>query len=102
MSDIRDNTESGVSVKDKLTYPSMYKVLLLNDDFTPMDFVVFVLKKFFNRTEEEAHDIMLKVHSEGMGVAGVYPFEIAEMKSAQVNTYAKEHEHPLKSIIEKE
>ncbi len=97
-----EDTQSGVGVKEKLTYPSMYKVLLLNDDFTPMDFVVFVLKKFFNKTEEEAHDIMLKVHSEGVGIAGIYPFEIAEMKSAQVNTYAKEHEHPLKSVIEKE
>ncbi len=100
--DIRDSTQSGVDIKEKLTVPSLYKVLLLNDDFTPMDFVVFVLKKFFNKTDEEAHDIMLKVHSDGVGIAGVFSFEIAEMKSAQVNTYAKEHEHPLKSVIEKE
>jgi ATP-dependent Clp protease adaptor protein ClpS len=67
-----------------------------------MDFVVFVLKIFFNKTDQEAHDIMINVHTQGRGIAGVYPFEIAEMKSAQVNMYAKENQHPLKSTIEEE
>jgi ATP-dependent Clp protease adaptor protein ClpS len=67
-----------------------------------MDFVIFVLKVFFSKTDQEAHDIMMKVHNEGSGLAGIYPFEIAEMKSAQVNMFAKENQHPLKSVIEKE
>ncbi len=89
-------------VSEKLKKPSLYKVILLNDDFTPMDFVVYVLKSFFNKTDDEAHDIMLQVHKDGAGVAGVYSFEIAEMKSAQVNVTAKENQHPLKSVVEKE
>ncbi len=94
--------EGELEVKEKVKKPSLYKVILLNDDFTPMDFVVYVLKEFFNKTDDEAHDIMIRVHKEGAGVAGIYSFEVAEMKSAQVNILAKEHEHPLKSVIEKE
>lgn len=89
-------------VNEKVKKPSLYKVILLNDDFTPMDFVVYVLKSFFNKTDDEAHDIMLQVHKDGAGIAGVYSFEIAEMKSAQVNITAKENQHPLKSVVEKE
>lgn len=91
-----------LDVKEKLKKPSLYKVILLNDDFTPMDFVVYVLKSFFNKTDDEAHDIMMQVHKNGAGIAGVYSFEVAEMKSAQVNMLAKENQHPLKSVIEKE
>ena len=89
-------------VSEKVKKPSLYKVILLNDDFTPMDFVVYVLKSFFNKTDDEAHDIMIQVHKDGAGIAGVYSFEIAEMKSAQVNMLAKDNQHPLKSVIEKE
>jgi ATP-dependent Clp protease adaptor protein ClpS len=91
-----------VKVREKLKKPSLYKVILLNDDFTPMDFVVYVLKSFFNKTDDEAHDIMMHVHKDGAGIAGVYSFEVAEMKSAQVNMFAKDNQHPLKSVIEKE
>ncbi len=94
--------QTGIEVKEKLQPPSLYKVILLNDDYTPMDFVIHVLKKFFNKTETEAYDIMMAVHTQGSGVAGVFSFEIAEMKSAQVNMYSRKNEHPLKSVIEKE
>ena len=100
----QEKTQSGVTVKErtKTQPPPMYSVLLLNDDYTPMDFVVHVLKKFFNRSDDEAVSIMLQVHNKGSGVAGVYQYEIAEMKSQQVNKYAKANEHPLKSVLEKE
>lgn len=97
----REEVEGSLDLQDKVKRPSLYKVILLNDDFTPMDFVVYVLKAFFNKTDAEAHDIMLQVHQEGSGVAGVYTFEVAEMKSAQVNMVARENQHPLKSVIEK-
>ncbi len=92
----------GLEVEEKLEKPSMYKVILLNDDFTPMDFVIQVLKKIFRKDDAAAYDIMLQVHTQGSGIAGIYSFEIAEMKSAQVNSYSKENEHPLKSVIEKD
>lgn len=99
---LNSSPEGELELKEKVKKPSLYKVILLNDDFTPMDFVVYVLKEFFNKTDDEAHDIMISVHKDGAGIAGVYSFEIAEMKSAQVNMLAKENEHPLKSVIEKE
>ncbi len=81
--------------------PSMYRVLLLNDDFTPMDFVIHILQKFFQKEYDEATQIMLQVHHQGAGVAGTFSYEIAETKVAQVNQYSKEHNHPLKSTLEK-
>lgn len=99
---LNEQYESELDVKEKLQKPSLYKVILLNDDFTPMDFVIYVLKSFFNKTDDEAHDIMMQVHKDGAGIAGVYSFEVAEMKSAQVNMLAKDNQHPLKSVIEKE
>lgn len=99
---LNSSPEGDLELKDKVKKPSLYKVILLNDDFTPMDFVVYVLKEFFHKTDDEAHDIMLQVHKDGAGIAGVYSFEVAEMKSAQVNMLAKDNEHPLKSVIEKE
>jgi len=99
---LNSSPEGDLELKEKVKKPSLYKVILLNDDFTPMDFVVYVLKEFFHKTDDEAHDIMLQVHKDGAGVAGVYSFEVAEMKSAQVNMLAKDNEHPLKSVIEKE
>ncbi len=80
--------------------PSMYKVLLLNDDYTPMEFVVDVIQRFFNKSREQATQIMLKVHTEGVGVCGVYPHGIAETKVNQVRNYAEEHQHPLQCTME--
>lgn len=88
--------------RPKVAKPSFYKVILLNDDFTPMDFVVHILKKFFSKSEPEAQAIMLEVHQKGSGLAGVFTFEVAETKSYMVNEYAKGHQHPLKCIVERE
>lgn len=82
--------------------PAMYKVLLLNDDFTPMDFVVHILEKFFSKTRAEATDIMLHVHRRGVGICGIYTYEIAETKVTQVMDYARAHEQPLQCTMEKE
>ncbi len=80
--------------------PPLFKVLLLNDDYTPMDFVVVVLQKFFSLSREQATRIMLKVHREGVGVCGVYPKDIAVSKVEQVSAYAREHQHPLACVME--
>lgn len=85
----------------KTKTPPMYKVVLLNDDFTPRDFVVHVLQKFFQKSEAEATELMLQVHHKGVGVAGVYVYEIAETKTYQVNAYARENKYPLKCAMEK-
>jgi len=88
--------------KSKVDKPSMYKVLLLNDDYTPMDFVIQVLKEYFRKQEMEATQIMLQVHNQGAGLAGVFPFEIAETKVYQVNSHARKSKHPLKCILEQD
>jgi len=80
--------------------PPLYRVVLLNDDFTPMDFVVLVLRRFFAMDTERATVVMLKIHNEGVGVAGIYPRDIAETKVAQVVEYAREHQHPLQCVME--
>ncbi|MGR3781433.1 ATP-dependent Clp protease adapter ClpS [Albimonas pacifica] len=82
--------------------PSMYKVLLLNDDYTPMEFVVHVLERFFGITHEQAVEIMLTVHRRGVAVVGVFSFEVAETKVTQVMDYAQQHQHPLQCTMEKE
>jgi len=87
--------------KPRLQKPPMYKVIVVNDDFTPMEFVVQVLQQFFHHTREGAVQIMLHVHTKGRGVAGVFPVEIAETKTAQVNAYARKHQHPLLTVMEK-
>ncbi len=84
----------------KLKKPPMYKVILLNDDYTPMEFVVDVLERFFSMEREVAVRVMLKVHTEGKGVCGVFTREVAETKAGQVNRYARENEHPLLCEIE--
>lgn len=94
--------DSAVQSVPKLDTPKMYKVILLNDDYTPMDFVVLVLRRFFSKTEEEAEKIMLDVHKKGAGVAGVFSLEIAEMKVMQVNQFAQLNQNPLKSTLEEE
>jgi ATP-dependent Clp protease adaptor protein ClpS len=88
--------------KPKAKKPSLYKVLLLNDDYTPMEFVVHVLETVFGKSMEDAYRIMLHVHQKGVGVCGVYTFEIAETKVTQVMDMAKEHGHPLQCTMEKE
>jgi len=95
---------TGVAVKSraKTKKPSMYKVLMLNDDYTPMEFVVLILEQFFGKTSEEAARIMLHVHQRGVGVCGVFTFEIAETKATQVMDMAREHHHPLQCTIEKD
>jgi len=80
--------------------PPLYKVLLLNDDFTPMDFVIGVLQRFFLMDREQATRVMLKVHNEGAGLAGVYPRDVAETKVRQVTNHAREHQHPLQCVME--
>lgn len=98
------DAERGVDVKTrpKTKKPSLYRVLLLNDDYTPMEFVVFVLERFFNKSVEEATHIMLHVHQHGVGVCGVFTYEVAETKVAQVMDLARRNEHPLQCIMEKE
>ncbi len=94
--------EGAVETIDRLEIPKMYKVIVLNDDFTPMDFVVLVLRRFFAKTEEQATEIMLDVHKKGAGVAGVFTLEMAEMKSMQVNQFSRMNQHPLKCTLEAE
>ena len=86
--------------KPKIERPPMYKVLLLNDDFTPMEFVVHVLEVFFAMNREKATQIMLAVHTTGSGVCGIFPRDVAESKSEQINHYSQENQHPLLSTIE--
>jgi ATP-dependent Clp protease adaptor protein ClpS len=86
--------------KAKVKPPSMFKVLVLNDDYTPMEFVVLILQKFFSMSREKATQVMLKVHREGMGVCGLYPKDIATTKVEQVVSYAKKHQHPLQCVME--
>lgn len=99
-----NGSDTGVvtRTRPKTKKPSLYKVLLLNDDYTPMDFVVLVLEHFFNKQHDEAMRIMLHVHQKGVGVCGVFTYEIAETKVSQVMNFAKEHEHPLRCTMEKE
>ena len=96
-------TERGVATKTrpKTKKPSQYRVLLLNDDYTPMEFVVGLLMGIFKKTQEEATQIMLDVHQSGIGICGIYTFEIAETKVAQVLDAAKRSDHPLKCTLEK-
>ncbi len=100
--DIGDDAEVLTETESKLEKPKLYKVLLHNDDFTTMEFVVFVLQYVFNRNEADAFTIMLKVHNEGMGVAGIYPFEIANMKSQKAVNLARAREYPLLCTVEEE
>ena len=86
--------------KARVKPPPMFKVLLLNDDYTPMEFVVLVLQKFFAMTREKATHVMLMVHREGMGVCGVYPKDIAASKVQQVTAFDKKHQHPLQCVME--
>jgi ATP-dependent Clp protease adaptor protein ClpS len=106
MADRKVGTEGETSVitktKPKTQRPPLYKVLLLNDDYTPMEFVVHVLERFFGLTHAQAFEIMLTVHKKGVAVVGVFSFEVAETKVAQVMDFARRHQHPLQCTMEKE
>ena len=99
-----DDGDTGVAVKTRTRTkkPSMYKVLMLNDDYTPMEFVVYVLQRYFTMPHERATQIMLHVHQRGVGVCGVYSFEVAESKAQKTMKYARQNEHPLQLQLEKE
>lgn len=99
-----EGPDTGVLLKarPKTQKPAMYKVLILNDDYTPMEFVVHVLEKFFAKSREQATEIMMHVHRKGVGICGVYTFEIAETKVAQVMEFARNNEQPLQCTMEQE
>jgi ATP-dependent Clp protease adaptor protein ClpS len=86
--------------REKLAPPPLYKVLLLNDDFTPMEFVVIVLEKYFSMDREQAMRIMFKVHMEGRGICGIYPRDVAATKVEQVSAFARDNQHPLACVME--
>lgn len=100
--DGRTTTNVVVKPRPKVKKPSMYKVLMLNDDYTPMEFVVHVLERYFSKTAEEATRIMLHVHQKGVGVCGVFTFEVAETKVNQTMELARKNQHPLQCTLEKE
>jgi len=99
-----NGTDSSVltKTKSKTQRPPMYKVLLLNDDYTPMEFVVHVLERFFGLSHAQSFEIMLTVHKKGLAVVGVFSFEVAETKVAQVMDFARRHQHPLQCTMEKD
>lgn len=107
MSEDPNGTERGPAIgvatkrKPKTQKPSLYRVLLLNDDFTPMEFVVHVLERFFQKNQDEATRIMLHVHQKGVGICGVFTYEVAETKVSQVVDFARRNEHPLQCTMEK-
>ena len=96
------NTGVVVKTKPKTKKPSMYKVIMLNDDYTPMEFVIYVLERFFSMNREEATRIMLHVHQRGVGVCGVFTYEVAETKVTQVMDFARQNQHPLQCTLEKD
>ena len=101
----RQDDDSGTGVvtktRTRTKRPSLYRVLLLNDDYTPMEFVVVVLERFFQKGREEATRIMLHVHQHGVGECGIYTYEVAETKVTQVMDFARKHQHPLQCVMEK-
>lgn len=106
MSDKKDKGDEDTGVltetRPKTARPPMYKVMMLNDDYTPMEFVVHVLERFFGMNHAQAFEIMLTVHKKGLAVVGVFSFEVAETKVAQVMDLARQHQHPLQCTMEKE
>jgi len=100
----RPGDDAGVALKTrpKTKRPPLYKVLILNDDYTPMEFVVHVLERFFGMSHSQAFELMLTVHKKGVAVVGVFSFEVAETKVGQVMDFARRHQHPLQCTMEKE
>jgi len=98
-----EGTDAGVitRTRTKAKKPSLYRVLLLNDDYTPMEFVIHVLERFFQKNEEQATQVMLHVHNSGVGECGVFTYEVAETKVTQVMDFARKHQHPLQCVMEK-
>jgi ATP-dependent Clp protease adaptor protein ClpS len=96
-----DQIGTATKTRTKPKKPSQFKVLMLNDDYTPMEFVVLVLKQFFSMNLEQATRVMLHVHQKGVGICGVFPYEIAETKVNQVMDFARKHQHPLQCTLEK-
>ena len=88
--------------KPRTKRPSLYRVLILNDDYTPMEFVVHVLERFFSKSPEDAHQVMLHVHNHGVGICGVYTYEVAETKVSKVIDFARQNQHPLQCTMEKD
>jgi ATP-dependent Clp protease adaptor protein ClpS len=99
--DNRNGTAIITKAKPRTKRPNLYRVLLLNDDYTPMDFVIHVLERFFNKSREDATQIMLHVHQNGVGECGVFTYEVAETKVTQVMDFARKHQHPLQCVMEK-
>ncbi len=99
--DGRGTTLAVAPAKPKLQLPPQFKVVMMNDDFTPMEFVVQVLQQFFSHSREKSVQIMLAVHQQGKATAGIYPVEIAETKTAQANNFARKNQHPLLTVLEK-
>jgi ATP-dependent Clp protease adaptor protein ClpS len=102
--DIESHKDQGLALEEarpEVKLPPMYRVVLINDDYTPMDFVIEILQTFFRMSHDRATQVMLHVHTRGKGVCGVFTFEIAETKVAQVNEYSRQSEHPLKCSMEK-
>jgi ATP-dependent Clp protease adaptor protein ClpS len=97
-----EETNISVRSRSKTKKPAMYKVLMLNDDYTPMEFVVHVLERVFAKNREEANRIMLHVHQKGVGICGVYTYEVAETKVTQTMDFARKHQHPLQCTLEKD
>lgn len=101
-----DDEDAGIGVatktRTKTQRPSLYRVLLLNDDYTPMEFVIAVLQQVFHKTEEEAVTITMHVHNNGVGECGVFPYEVAETKVTRVMDAARKHQHPLQCVMEKQ
>ena len=100
-SDDERDLQLAVRPKSSVRQPELYRVLLLNDDYTPMEFVIYILKRFFHKSADSAVQIMLHVHNTGVGECGVYAFEIAEAKVTQVMDCARRHQHPLQCLMEK-
>lgn len=97
----QEQSWEGVATKPKIKKPSLYKVIMLNDDFTPMDFVVSLLQSLFDKTLQEATEIMMQIHHGGVGVCGIYTYEVAEMKASQVMEMAHRSQHPLRCEVER-
>lgn len=98
----KGDTGTITKTRPKTKKPSLYRVLLLNDDYTPMEFVVLILQDVFNKTREDAMRIMLHVHNQGVGECGIYPFEVAETKVTRVMDTARKNQHPLQCVMEKQ
>jgi len=99
--DGENGTGTVTRTRTKIKKPSLYRVILLNDDFTPMEFVVHILERFFSKNPEQATQIMLHIHNSGIGECGIFTYEIAETKVTQVMDFAQKHQHPLQCVMEK-